>query len=226
MDQNQIYDDQTLTIMRQTLHSTSNCIDIGCHAGVFLDEILKISPHGSHYGFEPLPHLYASLKEKYRDHPNVAIHNTALSDTSGFAQFQHVVSNPGYSGLKKRRYDRPNEIIQTISVAMERLDDVVAPNETISFIKIDVEGAEFQVLTGAKETIKRCRPVIIFEHGIGAADFYQTTPEMVFDLINLEFNLKCFTMEQWLNSNGTINLSRASFCDEFRSGRNYYFMAA
>jgi FkbM family methyltransferase len=212
--------------MRRILSKNSNCIDVGCHAGVMLDEILKFSPDGSHYGFEPLPDLSEKLMEKFLHIENVLIKNSALSDFSGISNFQHVVSNPGYSGLKQRRYDRPNEEIHQISVKTERLDDIIPIAMRISFIKIDVEGAELQVLRGAVETIKRSHPAIVFEHGLGAADCYETTPEDVYDLLNDTCGLKCFTMERWLSKNGAENLSRNQFSDEFRSGRNYYFLAA
>jgi GDP-D-mannose dehydratase len=37
-----------------------------------------------------------------------------LSDTTGTTAFQHVVSNPAYSGLRQRMYDLPHEQIQEI----------------------------------------------------------------------------------------------------------------
>jgi FkbM family methyltransferase len=43
------------------------------------------------------------------------------------------------------------------------LDDLVPADECYSFIKIDVEGAERQVINGALETIRRCRPVLFVE---------------------------------------------------------------
>jgi hypothetical protein len=43
MDQNQIYDLQVVEVMKRVLNEKSNCIDIGCHAGVFLDYILQFS---------------------------------------------------------------------------------------------------------------------------------------------------------------------------------------
>lgn len=89
-----------------------------------------------------------------------------------------------------------------------------------------MEGAELQVLRGGRDLIRRCKPVIVFEHGLGAADYYGTTPEDVFDLLVEGCGLRCFTMEQWLGSDGEKSLERAAFCDEFSSGRNFYLLAA
>lgn len=226
MDQNELYDQQTFEVMKRVITADSNCIDVGCHSGVMLDEILKLSPNGSHFAFEPLPELYKGLTKKFASYHKIKIFNTALSDSTGTVTFQHVVTNPGYSGLKQRRYDRPDEVIQEITVETMKLDEILPDSMRIAFIKIDVEGAELQVLRGAIQTIKRSHPVIVFEHGLGAADCYGTSPEVVFDLLTSDCGLRCFTMEQWLESVGEKCLSRNEFCDEFRSGRNYYFLAA
>ena len=225
MDQNQMYDLQTVEVMKRVLQESSNCIDVGCHSGVFLDEILRFSPKGFHYGFEALPSLSTQLIKKYKTNPKVAIHGLALSDETGEVTFEHVVSNPGYSGLKQRRYDRPNEIIEQIKVKTAKLDDIIPPSVDIAFIKIDVEGAELQVLRGAKETLRRNRPVLIFEHGLGAADCYGTTPADVYDLLCSDLGFGIHLMERWLENSAGQPLSREEFHDEFASGRNFYFMA-
>ena len=226
MDQNQLYDIQTIEVMRRVLVHDSNAIDVGCHSGSMLSEILKIAPDGQHFAFEPLPNMFAHLQTDFGANRHVSLHNLALSENSGSVTFQHVVTNPGYSGLRKRRYDRDNEQVVEIHVQTARLDDIILRDVDIRFIKIDVEGAELGVLGGAVDTIRRCKPVIVFEHGLGAADYYGTTPEDVFDLLVLGCGLRCCTMEHWLANAGNKYLERTAFCDEFRSGRNYYFMAA
>jgi FkbM family methyltransferase len=223
MDLNQVYDQQTIEIMKRILKKDSNCLDIGCHQGAFLSEMLKLAPSGTHSGFEPLPHMFQDLKKTFGKMSNVRLYNCALSDSTGPVTFQHVVSNPGYSGLRKRRYDREDELIQEITVNTELLDNIVERDFPIRFIKIDVEGAELQVLRGAAETIKASKPVIVFEHGLGAADFYGTTPEDIFDLLVNICGLRLFTLGEWLESAGRKSLGREDFCDHFYSGRHYYF---
>ncbi len=89
-------------------------------------------------------------------------------------------------------------------------------------IKIDVEGAELEVLKGATETIKRCKPVIVFEHGLGASDHYGTTPDLIFDLVS-GCGLKISTMYNWLHGNPELN--KSSFSEQFYKKINYYFIA-
>ena len=56
------YDIYTLKILGKILKPASNCVDIGCHKGEILESMLKFSPEGRHYAFEPIPYLFAYLQ--------------------------------------------------------------------------------------------------------------------------------------------------------------------
>jgi FkbM family methyltransferase len=225
-DKSRIYDIQTLQVMKRVLQKDSNCVDVGCHQGSILKEMLRFAPRGTHFAFEPLPGMYARLRETFGSIANLQLYDYALSDIAGTTSFQHVVSNPAYSGLRQRRYDRAYEQVQEIKVKTEMLDSVVPEHVPIRFIKVDVEGAELQVLKGAAETIRKNRPVIVFEHGLGGADYYGTHPQDVYDLLAGQCGLRLFIMSDWLEDDGKTSLGREGFCQQFSSGSNYYFMAA
>lgn len=181
-----------------------------------------MAPKGRFFAFEPLPEFYKKLSGSFTS-PPVKVFNLALSDREDVVSFNYVVSNPAYSGLRKRRYDRPNEADCTITVPTDRLDAIIGEHDHVDFIKIDVEGAELQVLRGGVRTINRCKPVIVFEHGIGAADCYGTKPEQVYDLLCDECGLRISLLDKWLV--GRQPLSREGFCEQFNKGLNYYFIA-
>jgi FkbM family methyltransferase len=218
------YDAQTASVMKRVLDRRSNCIDVGCHRGTILDLMLRLSPEGEHYGFDPLPQLYSAAAQKYAGARNVRLYEVALGEAPGIAPFQYVVSNPAYSGLLKRRYDRLNEDVEEIEVRVLRLDDVLPRGFNVRLMKIDVEGGELQVLRGSVEMLRRCRPFVIFEHGLGGADVYGTRPEMVFDLLS-GCGLRVALMSDWLSTSGRKALSREAFADEFDRASNYYFLA-
>jgi len=223
-DRNALYDLETAQVLERVLKRDSNCIDVGCHVGAIMDEMLRLAPKGRHFGFEPLPHLYSALVTKYAGRGNVVLKELALSEAPGEATFQHVVTNPGYSGLLKRRYDRPHEDVVEIEVKLARLDDVLPRDVPIRLMKIDVEGAELQVMKGSLETLRRWKPFVVFEHGLGAADVYGTRPEMVHDLLT-GCGLRVSLMADWVETRGKRTLSREAFADEFNTARNYYFLA-
>jgi FkbM family methyltransferase len=197
------------------LREDSNCIDIGTNEGRFLWHIRARAPRGRHLAFEPLPALAAQLRQTF---PDVEVHEAALSEQAGEAEYVYVPQDPGYSGLRERQYPAEWET-QRISVKVERLDDALPPGYVPHLIKIDVEGAEREVLTGGLKTILDHRPVIVFEHGIGAADRYGTTPEHIWDLLAGEARMRIFD----LDARGP--LSRESFSDIFNAGERWNWVA-
>jgi FkbM family methyltransferase len=220
--QNQRYDRLTQQVIRKVCRADSHCVDVGCHKGEILDLFLQAAPLGNHYGFEPIPALYQSLCTKYEAQSNCHLFDIALSNQAGTASFNYVVSNPSYSGLLKRRYDRPNETDTLITVRTEKLDTLLPSDARVDLLKIDVEGGELMVLEGAVATLMRCKPVIIFEHGLGASEIYGSTPARVFDLLE-NCGLRVSLLDRFLAE--APPLARADFERQYHQKINYYFVA-
>lgn len=219
---NQQYDKQTNKIIQKVCSSNTNCIDVGAHKGEVLDTILKAAPGGTHYAFEPIPQMYKGLVGKYETNSHCKIFDIALSDKKGSSTFNFVVSNPSYSGLVKRKYDRENEEDTTIEVKTDLLDNVLPADYTPGLIKIDVEGGELLVMKGAVNTLKKHKPIVIFEHGLGASDFYGSTPGHVFTLLE-GCGMKVSTLKGWLNNKPHLNLE--TFENLYKTNKEYYFIA-
>jgi len=206
-------------IIAKVLRPESNCVDVGASGGKFLIHFQRHAPRGHHVAFEPIPEAAKALQRRF---PNVRVYDIALSDSTGETEFNYVVSNPGYSGLRPRSYPRPDERIDRLKVKTERLDQVLEASRKIDFIKVDVEGAELQVFRGAIQTLKTYRPFVLFEHGRGAADYYGTTPEMIYDLLAGECGLHISLLGGWLH--GDKPLSRDEFVAQFQ-GLSWNFLA-
>jgi FkbM family methyltransferase len=202
-------------LMAAVLSPTSNCIDIGCHQGALLKDILRFAPKGQHIAFEPIPCYYDELKIGF---PQVDVRCAALSNKTGESDFRFVVSSPGYSGLKERAYPG-EERIETIRVRLQRLDAALPAGYAPDLIKIDVEGGERQVIEGGLETITKFKPVVIFEHGRGASEYYGTRPEHIFDLLCVKAGLRLFD----LDGNGPYSLQY--FVRVYESGERWNFLA-
>jgi FkbM family methyltransferase len=168
-----------IALMERTLDRDSDCLDVGAHAGGVLREMVRIAPGGRHVAWEPLPEFAAHLRDEY---PEVQVREAALSDRAEERDFARIVGDPGWSGFVARPAPR-GERVETIAVRTERLDDALPAGIRPAFVKIDVEGAEDQVLRGGMETLWRHRPVIAFEHGAGSADRYGTGPEEIHRLL-------------------------------------------
>ncbi|MFT6717598.1 MAG: FkbM family methyltransferase [Saprospiraceae bacterium] len=214
------YDRLTNLILKQVIKQDSNCIDIGCHKGEILEVMMKHSPNGSHFAFEPIPSFFDNLKQKFDD--KCIIYPYALSDEEGEATFNFVKNAPAYSGLNKRKYAIENPEIEEINVTLKKLDDLIPADKKISLIKIDVEGAEYKVLQGAKELITRDKPVVIFECGLGASDFYGTDPKEVFEFFE-SCGLKLSLLKSWINKRSPLTLDQ--FKAVYKTNEEYYFIA-
>ena len=222
LTRNHHYDLLTKKIIKSELKENSNCIDVGCHKGEIMDLFIKAAPQGKHFGFEPIPNLYKALQHKYASNPNCKVFNLALSDTKGNSTFNYVVSNPSYSGLVKRAYDKKNEKDKQINVKVDLLDEIIDKHIKIDMIKIDVEGGEYQVLKGARKTIQQNKPLVIFEHGLGASEYYGATPDQVYLLFE-ETGLSISLLEDFVKKKKPLDI--AQFNKQFYDKLNYYFIA-
>jgi FkbM family methyltransferase len=219
---NYFYDRQTAAVMRRVLRPDSSGVDVGAHEGMVLRDLLRLAPAGRHVAYEPLPHLYDQLEREYGSSQTVTVLPYALGDARGTSSFSHIVSDPGMSGLRRRR-DVPHDArVETIEVAVERLDDTLPAGVSPRFVKIDVEGAELLVLKGASRTVVDCRPYIVFEHGRAALECYDVRPNEAFDLLD-GFGLRVSLLASWLR--GEAPLPRQAFMREVASDRNFYFLA-
>jgi FkbM family methyltransferase len=178
-------------VLAAVLRPDSNVIDVGANVGDVLERIVRLAPHGRHLAYEPIPELAADLVRRF---PGVDVRQAALSDEAGRSSFSHVTAEPAFSGLVQRQ-DLPPDIgeIRRIEVRLERLDDVLPDGVAPTLIKIDVEGAEVKVLRGARETLARHRPYVIFEHGSGGADLYDTGSEELWQILD-EAGLRVFSV--------------------------------
>jgi|SRR5580704_563272 FkbM family methyltransferase len=214
------YDRQTVEVMFRVLSPNSSCIDVGAHVGDILRHMIDICPRGTHYAFEPLPQLSEGLRQRF---PHVNIYQAAVSDNQGDSEFQFVENDPGYSGLRRREYDRPDPKITTIRVRVVTLDEIIPRNQRIDFIKVDVEGGEFHVIKGGIETIRRGRPVIVFEASSRSTGLYGVNPDDMYLLATETFGYELSTMNRWLKRKAPI--TRVEFDRNWHDGSEYYFIA-
>lgn len=214
------YDRETVEVMSRVLRPDSSCVDVGAHEGSVLQHMVKIAPFGTHHAFEALPHLAKELVAKF---PRVQVHQVAVSDRSGQSEFQYVENAPAYSGLRHRIYDIPDPKVNTIRVETTTLDEALHSDHPIKFIKLDIEGGEYHALKGAVNTVRRWRPLIVFEAGWKSTGQYGVTPDDLFMLIEGEFGYVLSTMRRWLNNNPAY--SQEEFRRNWNHGPDFYFCA-
>jgi FkbM family methyltransferase len=214
------YDRLTISVMQRALRPDSNGIDVGAHRGTLLRHLVDIAPQGHHIAVEPLPVFAAGLRRRF---PGVQVLELALAEEKGVTTFHHVVTNPSYSGLSRRRYPHSGEVVEDIAVHVERLDEVVPVELPIHFLKVDVEGGELGVMRGAHALIRRWRPVVVFEHGwSGDTEPSDGTTEALWTELTSS-GLAVYDLTTWLS--GGVPFTHAGFRESLARG-TYYFVAS
>ncbi len=147
-----------LKLLPQLVDGNRIAIDIGANKGVYTHLLSRICQ--SVEAFEPNPKIYHILKRALP--ANVVAHQVALSDATGTAELIVPMYRGGFSNQTASLNPRKrNEGARAVNVPQRTLDSYGFSN--VGFIKIDVEGFERAVLTGARETIMRERPVLQVE---------------------------------------------------------------
>lgn len=174
-------------------------IDIGAHRGKHLFPMAEtVGAAGRVYGFEPIPELAAKLRQKIRNAQieNIKLFDCALSQETGHSEFHLFQNYPAYSGIKRRDTkftDREGELIK-IQVNQDRLDNVLATVDNVTFIKLDIEGGELDALIGGEKLLLRSRPIVIFESGNkAAAKVYNYSKDDFFSFFE-HINMQLYTL--------------------------------
>jgi FkbM family methyltransferase len=137
--------------------------DVGAHCGFFTSLASRlVGPEGEVVSFEPCDENRARLSETVRlnDAGNVRIVPWALGASRGEALLQELESDQTSMKWGKVREDPEGKAIR---VPQRTLDDCAGELEPPDLIKIDVEGAELEVLEGATELIASRSPAMIIE---------------------------------------------------------------
>lgn len=132
-------------------------VDGGAHVGTW--SRLLAGFFGRVVACEPSPDTAEALEANMRTFAcaNVEIRRVALGATVGTVDMAPL--DPRAEAMKNTgaRFVQPGN-----SIPVERIDDWNLP--ACGFIKLDVEGSEVAALRGALETLRRCRPIVLYEN--------------------------------------------------------------
>jgi FkbM family methyltransferase len=140
-------------------------LDIGAHIGLFATVAARIAgDHGKVYAFEPSPATFALLQKTIRMNKQEGIvepRSEAMGLENGETVFyvsDTVADNS--NSLVSYKGDRK---LHPIDVTILTVDSFVQRKQLtkVSFLKIDVEGAEYDTIRGAEKTLLEKRPVVI-----------------------------------------------------------------
>jgi FkbM family methyltransferase len=158
------YEPDTIKFMRDNC-SNGDIIHAGTFFGDFLPGLSSsLSKESKIWAFEPDKDTFrcAQITTIINDLKNVELINFGLGDKTTMAKLlTELETGKSLGGASKIISEDTNGKIKEVNLV--RIDDIIPKERSISILQLDVEGFEKEALSGAIETINRCKPILILE---------------------------------------------------------------
>lgn len=148
-------------IMQSVLEPGDFAIDVGASVGLHTLALARAVGAGGHVeAFEAETRLEPVLRRTFAVNglAQVTLHQLAVGAKNGTATF-HVAQTIGHSSLYDLGGDDP--VREKVRVSLKKLDSLIEKSVAVNLIKIDVEGAELDVIRGAKRVLKNSPECVI-----------------------------------------------------------------
>jgi FkbM family methyltransferase len=176
--------------------------DIGANIGQTVNELLP--NYDKIICFEPNPSLVTIIKNKFFNNDKVTIEELGLSDKIETKKFNisnsHVVSTFSEDWINNSRFTNVYNWDTSIDVKTTTLDEVINKYGIPYFIKIDVEGYEYEVIKGLTKLLENT--YFAFEW---AEEQYEIVNKTIKYLKELGYNNFSYTYQDYLLTLENIN---------------------
>lgn len=159
-DYKQFYEYELLDFIKKRFPNQKNMIDIGANIGNHSLFFSKFIDCDYIYSFEPFEKNISIFRENLKSYQDKCIlYTNALSNTNS-KKILYNSEKDNYGGFSLHKQEKSFTVMNEIEV--KTLDSFQLDN--ITFMKIDVENHENEVLLGARDTILKCKPIICLEN--------------------------------------------------------------
>jgi FkbM family methyltransferase len=137
-------------------------VDVGANIGVYaLHAARRVGEKGKVFAFEPTPETFSDLQQNVQSNRclNVTCEKIALADQIGEARLVEC------GRAASNRITLLSTTDKSTKISIGTLDDYCQTNriQKIDFIKVDIEGGEADFFSGGIKTLKKDKPIILFE---------------------------------------------------------------
>jgi FkbM family methyltransferase len=158
------YEEEEVRIFRSFLKPGITILDIGANYGYYsIIASPYIRPGGKIHAFEPNPHVHGLFESSvylngFTD--IVTAHRLGVFDSESNLDFQIDPTGPGGARIVDPDSPCPPGL-EMIKVPVRPIDQILPENSVVDLVKIDVEGREWNVLRGMRETVRRSENIKI-----------------------------------------------------------------
>jgi FkbM family methyltransferase len=167
-----------MELLPQLVKADDEVLDIGANYAYYTERLAKLVTNGHVYAFEPIPFTYdvAGMLVKKMGLRNVTLYKKGVGQQTETMRFSVPKLDFGSISAGQAHMDsRKNDLIkgtdyyvsdnhEEFDCEVVDIDSFLLPKlKRLTFIKIDIEGAEYFALKGMEKTIKQFQPVILIE---------------------------------------------------------------
>ncbi|ENO8808635.1 FkbM family methyltransferase [Photobacterium damselae subsp. damselae] len=182
------------------IKDTDTVLDVGAFIGTHTIYFSSLVCNGKVISFEARKDIYDVLKINSDKLSNVTVINSGIGKNNYKIEIEHKSLNgsDNFGGLDLKPIDKlEHKEVEIISI--NKLDSYDL--EKVDFIKVDVEGMEYDVLLGAENIINKNRPVIFLElndveHGSNLLSWAKNNNYNVYGISTLAYNKNNFNNNQ------------------------------
>jgi FkbM family methyltransferase len=143
-------------------------IDVGANQGQWIGALLHLLPITEVWIFEPNPDALKICQKRIGKRPGIKYFDMALGETVGKITL-HVTAASNFASalqprvefLEKHYSKNAARIVSSKQVEVTTLDSIVPESKSVDLLKIDVQGFERAVLSGARTVLTKTRCVLI-----------------------------------------------------------------
>jgi FkbM family methyltransferase len=197
------YEPPTVSSIKKFVSGVPDLIffDIGANVGYFSFVVTRLNHNSKVYSFDPLPDNVKIFDEHLRINrsENIELLPIAISNMDGEVNFtigENLAANTYMNSDNPELFDS-----HRICVEARSIDSFVKERgiTCIHVLKIDVEGAEFDVLVGAAESIIRFKPIILLATH---EPFVAGVEGKCLDILLNKFGYRCSEDDYYEKTNG------------------------
>ena len=200
-----VYENSTRRLLARRVRHGDVVLDIGANIGALTLPLAQlVGIEGQVHAFEPTAFAYAKLRRNLAENPSfstrVHAEQLLLVERAGAAHDEALYSSWPLSADDEERHPLHRGALKSLQGATATsLDEYLAARGVarVDVIKLDVDGNELRVLEGARGTLARCRPLLVFELAPYILDEQAGTLEAILALLGASgYRLKTLENER------------------------------
>ena len=190
------YHEDTFEIFQKVVKPDAICLDIGANVGLATLALARLATGGRVFAIEADPRTCRFLTRNIRDNAlsNVTVEQCFIGLDGARKTFLFCAHDPACSPSMQPelvgKINGANERWEPVEVDCLSVDRFVSSHgfERLDFIKLDCEGADIEILSGARQTLQRFRPTVVLEfNSFCLTTFARTNPADAIDIVLATF---------------------------------------